>query len=62
MSSTKSRLNPLDLYNVTAELSDEERMVQESVARFVDEQAIPLMREAFEQHTFPRELIPQVAM
>ena len=36
-------------------------MVQESVARFVDEQAIPLMREAFEQHHFPRELIPQVA-
>ena len=61
MSSTNSRLNPLDLYNVAAELSDEERMVQESVARFVDEQAIPLMREAFEQHTFPRELIPQVA-
>ena len=61
MSSTKSRLNPLDLYNVAAELTDEERMVQESVARFVDEQAIPLMREAFEQHTFPRELIPQVA-
>ena len=61
MSSSKSPLNPLDLFNVAAELSDEERMVQESVARFVDEQAIPLMREAFEQHTFPRELIPQVA-
>ncbi|MGI9220894.1 MAG: acyl-CoA dehydrogenase family protein [Woeseiaceae bacterium] len=61
MSSSKSPLNPLDLFNVAAELSDEERMVQESVARFVDEQAIPLMREAFEQHTFPRALIPQVA-
>jgi glutaryl-CoA dehydrogenase len=36
-------------------------MVQDSVARFVDEQAIPVMREAFEQHRFPRELIPQVA-
>ena len=61
MSSTKSPLNPLDLYDVAAELSDEERMVKESVARYVDEQAIPLMREAFEQHRFPRELIPQVA-
>jgi len=61
MSSNKSTLNPLDLFNVAAELSDEERMVQESVARYVDEQAIPVMREAFEQHHFPRELIPQVA-
>lgn len=61
MSSSKSPLNPMDLYDVAAELSDEERMVRDTVARFVDEQAIPLMREAFEQHTFPRELIPQVA-
>ena len=61
MSSTKSPLNPLDLYDVAAELTDEERMVKESVARYVDEQAIPLMREAFEQHRFPSELIPQVA-
>ncbi|MGI9199523.1 MAG: acyl-CoA dehydrogenase family protein [Woeseiaceae bacterium] len=61
MSSNKSTLNPLDLFNVAAELSEEERMVQESVARYVDEQAIPVMREAFEQHHFPRELIPQVA-
>jgi len=36
-------------------------MVQETVARFVDDAVIPLMREAFEQHTFPMELIPQVA-
>jgi glutaryl-CoA dehydrogenase len=51
----------MDLFDVRAELGDEERMVQDSVARFVDEQAIPVMREAFEQHRFPRELIPQVA-
>lgn len=61
MSPTRSPLNPLDLYNIAAELTDEERMVKESVARYVDEQAIPLMREAFEQHRFPRELISQVA-
>ena len=61
MSSSKSRLNPLDLFNVRAELTEEECMVQDSVARYVDEQAIPVMREAFEQHRFPRELISQVA-
>ena len=55
------KLDPLDLYDVRSALSDEELMVRESVARFVDEQAIPLMRDAFEQHRFPRELVPQLA-
>ncbi len=54
-------LDPLDLYDVRSELTDDERMVQDTVARFVDDKAIPLMREAFEQHVFPRELIPQIA-
>jgi glutaryl-CoA dehydrogenase len=36
-------------------------MVQDSVARFVDEKVLPIIKEAFEQHYFPRELIPQVA-
>jgi glutaryl-CoA dehydrogenase len=54
-------LDPLDLFDIRAELTDEERMVQDSVARFVDERVLPIIREAFEQHYFPRELIPQVA-
>jgi glutaryl-CoA dehydrogenase len=61
VAAAKSRLNPLDLFDVRSELSDEERMVQDTVARFVDDRAIPLMREAFEQHSFPRDLITEVA-
>lgn len=61
LNSRNTKLNPLDLFDVRSELSDEESMVQETVARFVDDAVIPLMREAFEQHTFPMELIPQVA-
>ncbi len=61
LNSRNTKLNPLDLFDVRSELSDEESMVQETVARFVDDAVIPLMREAFEQHTFPKELIPQVA-
>ncbi len=61
MNTKKINLDPLDLYDVRSELSDDERMVQETVARFVDDAVIPLMREAFEQHTFPMELVPQVA-
>lgn len=56
-----SNLDPLDLFDVRGELSEEEAMVKDSVARFVDEQALPLMREAFEQHFFPMELIKPVA-
>ena len=61
LNTRKSKLDPLDLFDVRSELSDEESMVQETVARFVDDAVIPLMREAFEQHRFPQELIPQVA-
>ena len=56
-----TKLDPLDLFNVRSELTEDELMVRDSVARFVDEQVIPPMREAFEQHYFPEELIPQVA-
>ncbi len=57
----KRQLNPLDLYDVRAELSEEEAMVQDSVARLVDEKVLPVIREAFENHTFPKELVPEVA-
>ena len=57
----KRQLDPLDLYDVRSELTDEERMVQESVARFVDEQVLPVIRDAFEKHYFPRDLVPQIA-
>jgi glutaryl-CoA dehydrogenase len=56
-----TQLDPLDLFDIRSELSEEESMVRESVARFVDDAVIPLMREAFEQHKFPMELVPQVA-
>ena len=59
--SRKRTLDPLDLYDVRDQLTDEERMVQESVARFVDDRVLPIIQEAFEQHYFPRELVPMVA-
>jgi glutaryl-CoA dehydrogenase len=56
-----SNLDPLDLFDVRDALSEEEAMVKDSVARFVDEQALPLMRDAFEKHYFPMELVKPVA-
>jgi glutaryl-CoA dehydrogenase len=54
-------LDPLDLFDIQSELSDDEAMVKDTVARFVDDRVIPLMREAFEKHEFPRHLIGEVA-
>jgi glutaryl-CoA dehydrogenase len=54
-------LDPLDLYGIRGQLSDEERMVQDAVARLVDDKVLPVIREHFEQHTFPRDLIPELA-
>jgi glutaryl-CoA dehydrogenase len=54
-------INPLDLYDVRSALNDEERLVQDSVAKFVDDAVIPLIAECFEQERFPRELIPAIA-
>jgi glutaryl-CoA dehydrogenase len=54
-------LNPLDLFDVRSSLSDEERMVQDSVARFVDEAVLPIIRSHFEDHTFPHELVSDLA-
>jgi len=56
-----SKLDPLDLYDLRSELSEDEIMVKDSVARFVDDKVIPLMRDAFEKHEFPRHLIGEVA-
>ncbi len=51
----------LDLYNVRDSLSAEEQAVQESVARLVDDKVLPIIRQCFEQHRFPRELVADLA-
>jgi glutaryl-CoA dehydrogenase len=51
----------MDLYDIRHELTEEEIMVQDSVARMVDEKVLPVIREAFENHTFPKELVREVA-
>ena len=54
-------LNPLDLFDIRATLTDEERMVQDSVARLVDDAILPIIRQHFEDHTFPHELLGELA-
>ena len=51
----------LDLFNVDSMLTEDERMVRDTVRKFVREQVLPIIGEHFEAGTFPRELIPQLA-
>ena len=54
-------LHPYDLYDVRSLLSEEERAVQDAVARFTDERVIPIIGDAFDQGRFPKELVPEIA-
>jgi len=54
-------LDALDLFDIRGALSDEERMVQDSVARLVDDKVLPVIQKHFEEHSFPRELVPEIA-
>ena len=56
-----SAIDPLDFFDVRSELSEDEQMVQDTVARFTDEKILPIIREAFEEHRFPAELVPELA-
>src|SRR5215470_6137075 len=42
-------------------LTDEERIVRDTVRRFVDDRVIPIIEKHFEEATFPTELVPIMA-
>ncbi|MEE4293143.1 MAG: acyl-CoA dehydrogenase family protein [Xanthomonadales bacterium] len=58
---TMAKLNPTDLYDVRSLLSEEELMIKDAVARFVDERAMPIIARHFDDATFPMELVPEIA-
>ena len=56
-----ARLNPVDLYDVRSQLTEDEILIQDSVGRWVDKRAMPLIAECFDEARFPSELIPEIA-
>jgi glutaryl-CoA dehydrogenase len=52
---------PHDIAGIEDELQDDERMVRDSVAKFVDAEVLPGIGRAFEEHRFQRELIAPMA-
>lgn len=51
----------IDYYDIDSLLSEEERMVRDTVREWVDDNLLPIIEEAYINRTFPRELIPQMA-
>jgi glutaryl-CoA dehydrogenase len=51
----------VDFFRIDDLLSDEERMVRDTVRRFVDERVVPIIDKHFEDGTFPQELVPEMA-
>jgi len=56
-----SSLRPLDLFDIASDLTEEELIIRDTVGRFVDEKAIPVMGDSFEKAQFPMELVPELA-
>jgi len=57
---TAPDLAPVDLFDVESRLPEEARLARRSVARFVDERFLPLVRRHHRAGTFPMELVPEL--
>jgi glutaryl-CoA dehydrogenase len=53
--------NALDFLRLDGELTEDERLVRDAVARLVDERVLPIIGECFESGRFARELLPALA-
>ena len=51
----------IDFMNIDERLSEDERLVRDTVRAFVEQKAMPVFREHYERGSFPRELIGPVA-
>lgn len=60
MSATKPMKDPLDLLDFSSALTEEEREIQSTVARFLADRVRPHIAEWFENAHFARELAPEL--
>jgi glutaryl-CoA dehydrogenase len=51
----------VDFYDLDSLLSEEEKMVRETVRDWVEDKVLPIIQDAYIQHRFPKELIPEMA-
>ncbi len=51
----------LDYYDIESQLSADERMVRDTARKFVEEEYLPIVRAAFRDGYFPKQVIPRIA-
>jgi glutaryl-CoA dehydrogenase len=51
----------VDYLLIDSQFSAQEILVRQTARRFVEERALPLLRDSFREAAFPRELIPEMA-
>src|SRR5690606_35603348 len=56
-----ARFQGVDYFDIDSLLSEEERMVRDTVREWVDDNLLPIIEEAYINRRFPKELIPQMA-
>ncbi|HLE83229.1 MAG TPA: acyl-CoA dehydrogenase family protein [Thermoanaerobaculia bacterium] len=55
-----SRFPGVDFLELDSLLSEEERMVRDSVRAFVDDKVVPIIEECHREERFPMELVPEM--
>lgn len=51
----------VDFMHFDSLLSEEERLVRQTARQFVDERVAPVIRDAYNQGVFPKQLVPEMA-
>jgi len=56
-----ARFEGVDYFGVDALLTEEERMIRDTVREWVSDELLPVIEHAYIERRFPKELIPQMA-
>jgi glutaryl-CoA dehydrogenase len=56
-----ARFEGIDFYDIDALLSEEERMVRDTIRTWVEDRLMPIIGDAYIGRKFPREIIPELA-
>jgi len=61
MKTMAEKFQGVDFYDLDSLLSEEERMVRDTVREWVEDRVMPIIQDAYIQRLFPRDLIPEMA-
>lgn len=56
-----AKFQGVDFYQIDSLLTDEERMVRNTVREFIDGEFMPIIREYYRKGEFPTQIIPKIA-